>query len=80
MTVLAVDRVNANRETARIEFDTASDHATWLASVTAASDINLISEGFDFGSVENVVTLCTCSYSTWGNERTLLYCKIEMVP
>lgn len=80
LTVLAVDRVNANRETVRIEFDTASDHATWLASVTAASDSNLISEGFDFGSVENVVTLCTCSYSTWGNERTLLYCTIEMVP
>lgn len=80
LTVLAVDRVNANRETVRIEFDTASDHATWLACVTAASDNNLSSAGFDFGSVENVVTLCTCSYSTWGNERTLLYCTIEMVP
>lgn len=78
LTVLAVDRVNANRETARIEFDTASDHATWLASVTAASDSNLSSEGFDFGSVENVVTLCTCSYSTWGNERTLVYCAIKI--
>lgn len=78
LTVLAVDRVNANRETARIEFDTASDHATWLASVTAASDTNLTSAGFDFDSVENVVTLCTCSYSTWGNERTLVYCAIEM--
>ena len=56
----------------------ALDHATWLASVTAASDRNLSSAGFDFDSVENVVTLCTCSYSTWGNERTLVYCAIEM--
>ena len=80
LTVLAVDRVNANRETVRIEFNTASDYAAWLASVTAASDSNLSSAGFDFGSIKNVVTLCTCSYSTWGNERTLLYCTIEMVP
>ena len=80
LTVLAVDRVNANRETVRLEFGTASDHAAWLASVTAASDRNLSSAGFDFGSVENVVTLCTCSYSTWSNERTLLYCTIENVP
>lgn len=78
LTVLAVDRVNANRETVRIEFDTASDHDTWLASVTAESDSNLSSAGFDFGSVENVVTLCTCSYSTWGNERTLVYCAIKI--
>ena len=80
LTVLAVDRVNANRETVSLEFGTASDHAAWLASVTAASDRNLSSAGFDFGSVENVVTLCTCSYSTWSNERTLLYCTIENVP
>lgn len=80
LTVLAVDRVNANRETVRLEFDTALDHAAWLASVTAASDRNLSSAEFDFGSVENVVTLCTCSYSTWNNERTLLYCTIENVP
>ena len=80
LTVLAVDRVNANRGTVRLEFGTASDHAAWLASVTAASDRNLSSAGFDFGSVENVVTLCTCSYSTWSNERTLLYCTIENVP
>lgn len=80
LTVLAVDRVNANRETVRLEFGTALDHAAWLASVTAASDRNLSSAGFDFGSVENVVTLCTCSYSTWSNERTLLYCTIENVP
>ena len=78
LTVLAVDRVNASRETVRLEFDTALDHATWLASVTAASDRNLSSAEFDFDSVENVVTLCTCSYSTWGNERTLVYCAIEM--
>lgn len=80
LTVLAVDRVNANRETVRLEFGTALDHAAWLASVTAASDRNLSSAGFDFGSVENVVTLCTCSCSTWSNERTLLYCTIENVP
>lgn len=78
LTVLAVDRVNANRETVRIEFGTASDHDTWLASATAESDSNLSSAGFDFGSVENVVTLCTCSYSTWGNERTLVYCAIKI--
>ena len=78
LTVLAVDRVNANRETVRLEFGTPLDHAAWLASVTAASDRNLSSAGFDFGSVENVVTLCTCSYSTWSNERTLVYCAIEI--
>ena len=78
MTVMAVDMVKANRETVSLEFGTALDHAAWLASVTAASDRNLSSAGFDFGSVENVVTLCTCSYSTWGNERTLVYCAIEI--
>lgn len=78
LTVLAVDRVNASSETVRLEFGTALDHARWLASVMAASDRNLSFAGFDFGSVENVVTLCTCSYSTWRNERTLVYCAIEM--
>lgn len=80
LTVLAVDRVNANRETVRIEFEPGLDHPMWLADVTSKADLDVSPEDFDFGAAEGVVTLCTCSYSAWGNERTLVYCSIELLP
>lgn len=30
-----------------------------------------------FDGVENMVTFCTCSYSTWADERTLVHCVVE---
>ena len=80
LTVLAVDRVNANRETVRIEFEPGLDHPMWLADVTSKADLDVSPEDFDFGAAEGVVTLCTCSYLAWGNERTLVYCSIELLP
>lgn len=77
LNVVAVDRVNANIETTRINFEEGLDHAMWLADRASCSDLDLSSEGYDFGSADHVVTFCTCSYSTWVNERTLVYCVVE---
>ena len=79
LNVLAVDVVDANRTRVRTDFAEGLDHALWLAELVSGSDLDMTPEGFDFGSVENVVTLCTCSYNYWGNERTLVICAVEEV-
>lgn len=71
---LAVDVVDASREKVRVSFADAADHAEWLRGAVAASDLRLVGDGFDYASAEHVVTLCTCSYSRWANERTLVIC------
>ena len=58
-------------------FTDAAEHAQWLARVVADADLSLVGEGFDFSSVKSVVTLCTCSYNRWGNERTLVICAVD---
>ena len=77
LRVLAVDVVDAGREGAKVEFTDDAEHAQWLARVVADADLSLVGEGFDFSSVKSVVTLCTCSYNRWGNERTLVICAVD---
>ena len=77
LRVLAVDVVDAGREGAKVEFADDAEHAQWLARVVADADLSLVGEGFDFSSVKSVVTLCTCSYNRWGNERTLVICAVD---
>ena len=79
LRVLAVDVVDANRERVEVEFDGGADHAKWLAGTVRGADLDLTPEGFDFGSVQSVVTLCTCSYNRWGNERTLVICGVDAI-
>lgn len=75
LTVLAVDVVDASRESTRVEFRDDSDRAGWLTETIAGADLDLASDGFDPSDVGGVVTLCTCSYNRWGNERTLVVCE-----
>lgn len=77
LRVLAVDVVDASREGAKVEFADDAEHAQWLARVVADADLSLVGEGFDCSSVKSVVTLCTCSYNRWGNERTLVICAVD---
>ena len=77
LRVLAVDVVDASREGAKVEFADDAEHAQWLALVVADADLSLVGEGFDCSSVKSVVTLCTCSYNRWGNERTLVICAVD---
>ena len=76
LAVLAVDRVNADVERVRLSFAEGLDHAVWLADAVCGADLRLAPDGYDFSSAEHVVTLCTCSYSTWTNERTLVICAV----
>lgn len=77
--VLAVDRVNADAEGTHVEFAGPDDHASWLADAVGRADLVLAPEGYDCSEAAHVVTLCTCSYSTWANERTLVICVVEEV-
>lgn len=74
---LAVDVVDASREKARVSFANTAEHAEWLEEAVEEADLRLVGDGFDFASVEHVVTLCTCSYSRWADERTLVICAVE---
>ena len=55
---LAVDVVDASREKARVSFANTAEHAEWLEEAVEEADLRLVGDGFDFASVEYVVTLC----------------------
>lgn len=79
LKVLAVDVVDADCEGAKLEFSSDAEHAEWLGQAVASADLSLVGEDFDFESARNVVTLCTCSYNRWRNERTLVICAVERI-
>lgn len=76
LTVLAVDRINANDETAALDFADDAAFKEWLATTVQNADLTLAATK-DLEQVTNVVTLCTCSYTTWNNERTLVICSVN---
>lgn len=55
----------------RVEFTDDGDFACWWNARFEESDVWY--EPNPLAS-RNLVTLCTCSYSRWENERTLVYC------
>ena len=55
----------------RIEFPNREDFASWWNARFEESDVWYEPEPH---ANRNLVTLCTCSYSHWDNERTLVYC------
>ena len=57
--------------TRRIEFADGADFASWWNACFAESDVRYEPKPL---ARRNLVTLCTCSYSHWDNERTLVYC------
>lgn len=76
LTVLAVDRVNANDEAATLEFTDEITFKEWLTNTVNNANLTLATAE-DLAQATNVVTLCTCSYSTWNNERTLVICSVN---
>lgn len=76
LTVLAVDRVNANNEAATLDFADEAAFKEWLTNTVNNADLTLASIN-DLEQLTKVVTLCTCSYSTWNNERTLVICSVN---
>ena len=79
LSVLAVDVIDANRTKMQVEFEGEEEHTEWLSQVASNADLSFVGDDFDFSSVQNVVTLCTCSYNYWGNERTLVICSVELI-
>lgn len=60
--------VNANTYRIRVDFADAADLNAWLDEQLAVSSV-----AYDPGEVDQLWTLCTCSYSTYYNQRTLTY-------
>lgn len=70
MRVFAADVVNAQKEQKVTEFADAGQYRAWLEKTV--EDSRMVLDGD--ARPERVVTLCTCSYHYWGNERTLAFC------
>ncbi len=73
LTPIAVDRVNANTEEAAVSFSSTEALQTWLSSLLATADLALIGED-EVSQIDQVYAFCTCSYSVFKNERTIVYC------
>lgn len=58
----------------RTEFLDAEDFNTWWKGIMAESDVKFTPLP---RASPPVLTLCTCSYNYWSNERTLVYCVPE---
>jgi sortase B len=88
--VFAVEVVNASTEPKRTSFADADEQAAWLREVIGTADVVLpdaesllaaLSEGDQSDGEELLptVTLCTCSYGRWENQRTLVHCWLGAV-
>ena len=66
--VLFASVVDASAETTRTQFENDADFDAWYGEQAAKASVTLRGE-----VPESVVTFCTCSYSRWSNERTLVY-------
>jgi sortase B len=56
----------------RVEFSSDGDFAAWWSARFEDSELRYEAEP---RTGRNLITLCTCSYSRWDNERTLVYCQ-----
>lgn len=68
LDIVAVDIVNANRETLRTEFDDPSDFDSYARAAVGESDLVLESPQ----ELPHLYAFSTCSYQT-GNSRTVVY-------
>ena len=71
LSVQAADVIPGWESIKRTEFSSAGDFADWWHERYASALVRLAEDAPANG---NLLTLCTCSYSQWQNERTLVYC------
>ena len=69
--VQSVDVVSASEHAKRTSFIDADDFASWWSERFAACETRVASSQTRSSSL---LTLCTCSYNHWPDERTLVYC------
>lgn len=69
-SVYAVTVVNGAAETKHTDFAGNSAFRRWWDAAYDAADLQLQATP---PSTDRVLTLCTCSYNEWDNERTLVY-------
>ena len=69
--VQAADVIPGWDDIKRIDFDDDDDYRHWRDSCFERADVEL---PHDFTDDSELLTLCTCSYNYWSNERTLVYC------
>ena len=69
--VQAADVIPGWEDTKRIDFTDGDDFRMWMDERFSCADVEL---PHDFRNDTTLLTLCTCSYNYWSNERTLVYC------
>lgn len=69
-SVCAVMVVNGATEEKHVSFAEDATFRRWWRGAYEAADLQLQATQ---PSAERVLTLCTCSYYEWDNERTLVY-------
>ena len=76
-TVQAAEVISGNEQLKRVAFQNEADFITYYAERFDNCDMKYAS---DISAVEqsgHVLTLCTCSYLHWDNERTLVYAACD---
>ena len=63
--------VNAKNEPKRCNFASSEDFSNWYGSQRAHADVMLDR----LSQPDQVMSLVTCSYGRWANERTVVYCS-----
>lgn len=73
LTPVAADVINASHGGKRTEFSGREDFEAWAKDSIAQSDAVFETPT----DITQMYTLVTCSYHTWSNERTVVYCIEE---
>lgn len=68
--IVAADVINGAEAAKVTDFANEAELSSWLESAVLASDVRLTS---DTDSPGHCLTLATCSYNYWDDERTLVY-------
>lgn len=69
LTPRIVSIVNASKEPKQVIFQDEAEYAEWWSDKRARATLDLDSEDVPVRTYSFV----TCSYTTWGNERTVVY-------
>lgn len=77
LSVRCVEVAKGADDTNVTSFRDAEEFRCWYQSRYAASRVRLDGAPAEAETPDNVYTFCTCSYSRWENERTLVYAAEE---
>lgn len=79
LQVVVADVINAGKAHKKVDFSVRAEFEQWAEEAIANADVNLLEDATDQialaqGPNSGIKVFVTCSYTTWRNERTLVYC------